>query len=278
MNDAYTTYANANCPQTPNSYCILGRTMNNESIGRTRYDGMNLSVRHQLDKHFSVSANYTLARAMGYSIDSGGSASGASASSYHNYPHDPRHPLAKWDFGPTPYDERHHITISGTAKLPLGLEAAPILQFGTARPYDINAGYDILNLGSGYSRPVIVPNADPNNYRIYSAGSDGGDSEGVTARACLNAGTCHIVPYDTLRGNKFFELDARISKNLKLGETRRLQLSFQGFNLTNRANYGNNFYYNIGSKGFGSAAGFQNPSSTATAKAFIGEFGARFTF
>ena len=272
MNDAFTTYADSNCPD---GYCVLGRTMNNEAIGRTRYDGMNLSVRHQMDRHFSVSANYTLSRAVGYAINSGGNP--ANGSSYHNYPHDPRHPLASWDFGPTPYDERHHITISGAAKLPFGLEAAPILQFGTGRPYDLNAGYDILNLGTGYSRPVIVPNASPKAYTTY-ANDDDDDTQGIAARACLNSGSCHIVPYNSLRGDNYFELDARLSKNLQLGAGRRLQLSFQGFNLTNRANYGNNFTYNVGSTNFGKAAGFMNPSSTMTAKAFVGEFGARFTF
>jgi outer membrane receptor protein involved in Fe transport len=273
MGTAYTNYANANCPA---GYCVLGRTMNNEAIGRSRYDGMNLSVRHQLDRHFTMSANYTLSRAMGYAIDSGGNP--GDGSSYHNYPHDPRHPLASWDFGPTPYDELHHITISGSAKLPLGLEAAPILQFGTARPYDVTPGYDILNLGTGYSTPVIVPNASPKAYTTYSSGSDSGASEGAAARACLAAGNCHILPYDTLRGDDYFELDARISKSINLGEIRRLQLSFQGFNLTNRANYGNNFTDNVSSANFLQAASFMNPSSTSTAKAFVGEFGARFTF
>ncbi len=273
MDSAYTAYANKNCPT---GYCVLGHTMNNEAIGRTRYDGMNLSVRHQLDRHFSIAANYTLSRAMGYAINSGGNP--AKGSSYHNYPHDPRHPLATWDFGPTPYDELHHITVSGAVKLPYGIEAAPILQFGTARPYDLNAGYDILNLGSGYSDPVVVPNSSPKAYSTYAAGNDSGASEGAAARTCLNAGSCHIVPYDALRGDNYFELDGRISKNIKLGEIRRLQISFQGFNLTNRANYGNNFVYNISSSSFATAAGFMNPTSNSTAKAFVGEFGARYSF
>ena len=261
-------------------YLVLGRVMDNRAIGRTRYDGMNLSVRHQLDKHFSLTANYTLSRAMGYAIESGGPPTlSSSQSSYHNYPHDPLKPLASWDFGPTPDDERHHITISGIANLPYGIEASPILQFGSARPYDINSGYDILNLGSGYSRPVIVPNSAPKAYTTYAdAGSDTDPGDGPKAREDLSAGTSHIVPYDTLRGDPYFELDARVSKNLKLGEGRRLQLSFQGFNLTNRANYGNNFSYVISDANFGKAAGFENPTSSSTAKAFIGEFGARFTF
>jgi outer membrane receptor protein involved in Fe transport len=276
MSSAFTTYANANCGGT--DYCVLGRTMNNEAIGRTRYDGMNLSLRHQLDRHFSLTANYTLSRAVGYAINSGGNPS--NGSSYHNYPHDPRHPLASWDFGPTPYDELHHITVSGIAKLPFGLEASPILQFGTGRPYDMNSGVDVLGLGSGYSRPVIVPNSDPTNYTYYASYFEddaNSDDPGLTARACLDAGNCHIVSYNKLRGQDYFELDARLSKNLKF-RGKNLQLNFQGFNLTNRANYGNNFTETITSSNFGKASGFMNPTSSSTAKAFVGEFGARFTF
>ena len=213
---------------------------------------------------------------MGYGIASGGNPTSVStsASSYHNYPHDPRHPLAKWDFGPTPYDELHHLTMSGQALLPWGFEVAPILQAGSARPYDINSGYDVLGLGSGYSHPVIVPNSNPTAYTTYSDSTTGP----AAAQACLASSDCHIVPYDTMRGSPFFELDARISKNLKLGESRRLQLSFQAFDLTNHANYANNYVYNITSSSFGKPAGFANPSGNNTAKAFIGEFGARFTF
>ena len=267
---------------------VLGRIMDNRSIGRSRYDGLNLSYRRQMVKHFSLVANYTLGRAMGYAVASGGPPTlSSSQSSYHSYPHDPLYPLASWDFGPTPFDERHHITISGIANLPWGLEAAPILQFGSASPYDLNAGYDILGLGSGYSRPVVVNNSAPKNYQAYGPGnpvyilSDGtfdSGTAGTDARSALAAGTGHIVPYDSVRGAPIFELDARVSKNFKFGEQRRLQLSFQGFNLTNRANYGNNYFYTVTSQQIGKPSGFTNPTSSSSAFAFIGEFGARFTF
>ncbi len=259
----------------------LGRIMDNRSIGRSRYDGLNLSYRQRMVKNFSLVANYTLGRAVGYSTASGGPPIlSSSQSSYHSYPHDPLHPLASWDFGPTPFDERHHITISGIANLPWGLEAAPIMQFGSARPYDLNAGYDILGLGSGYSRPVIVDNNAPKDYYMYDnrVHPDGKDHSGAAARAALAAGTAHIVPYDSVRGAPIFELDARVSKNIKFGEQRRLQLSFQGFNLTNRANYGNNYFYTARSGKIGTPSGFTNPTSSSSAFAFVGEFGARFTF
>ena len=78
-------------------------------------------------------------------------------------------------------------------------------------------------------------------------------------------------------------MDARLAKNIKLGETRNLQLIFQAFNLTNHANYGNNFYGAgagavVGASTFGHPLGFINPVSTSIPRAFTGEFGARFSF
>ena len=96
------------------------------------------------------------------------------------------------------------------------------------------SGVDILARGSGYSRPIIVFNDDPKN---LTAIEDSG-----TALACLAAGTCHQLGYDTKRGDPFFQLDMRFAKNIRMGEHRNLQLIFQAFNLTNKTNYGSNFH------------------------------------
>ncbi|HEU5412898.1 MAG TPA: hypothetical protein VFW31_04035, partial [Candidatus Angelobacter sp.] len=96
---------------------------------------------------------------------------------------------------------------------------------------------------------------------------------------CYYAGQCQVVPYNNLRGNPYFNLDARLAKNLKVGEGRNLQLIFQAFNLTNHANYGNNFGTSANDPTtFRKAIGFINPTSTFLPRAFTGEFGARFTF
>ena len=59
----------------------------------------------------------------------------------------------------------------------------------------------------------------------------------------------------------------------------KLQLVGQVFNLTNRANYGNDFNGNIASAStFGHPGGFISPSSTTTPRSLWSEFGARFTF
>lgn len=163
--------------------------------------------------------------------------------------------------------------ISGIVNLPYGLEFAPILQYGSARPYDLRPGYDTLNFGSGDTRAVVVPIADKRNFTLYAA-----PSTAAAARACYFSGQCTIAQYDPLRGDPFFQTDVRLAENIKLGEVRKLQLIFQAFNLTNHANYGNDFGNNINSTTFKHPVGFINPSSTSIPRSFSAEFGARFSF
>ncbi len=56
-----------------------------ESIGRSRYDGMNLSYRQRNFHKMDLTMNYTLARAVGYNEDGG---------SFRYYPRDPQNPLS----------------------------------------------------------------------------------------------------------------------------------------------------------------------------------------
>jgi hypothetical protein len=81
-----------------------------------------------------------------------------------------------------------------------------------------------------------------------------------------------------LRGDPYFNMDVRLAKNIKLGEARNLQLAWQGFNLFNHANYGNNFDNVVQSGTFRKAIGFINPTNSLMPRAFTAEFGARFTF
>jgi hypothetical protein len=235
-----------------------------ESVGRSRYDGMNISYRQQAFHHVSLSANYTLSRAVGYD---------ESGTSFRNYPRDPQNLFSPNDFGPAFNDERHHLTVSGTWNMPWGMEFAPILQVGSARPYNAIADFNDLNLASG-SQPsaLVVLNSDPTNLPA------GANLSQLQAAQCYYGGKCHLNPYDNLRGDPYFNVDARLAKNLKLGENRNLQLIFQAFNLFNHANYGNNFDNAASSTTFTRPIGFINPTSATLPRAFIAEFGARFTF
>jgi len=241
---------------------VLSGLRTDESIGRSRYDAMNISYRQRGFHHTDLVANYTLARAVGYSEN---------GNAFRNYPRDPQNPFSPFEFGPTFNDERHHVTLAATAHLPWGMEFSPILQVGSARPYNAIAGSNLLGLGSGSATgALVVPNSDPNNLTAITSKLAGAQ--------CYYAGNCHVVPYNSLRGDPYLNMDARVAKNIKLGEHRNLQLAFQAFNLTNHANYGNNFGTVAGDPTFGHPIGFINPTSTYLPRAFTGEFGARFTF
>ncbi len=249
---------------------VLGSLRGDASIGRSRYDGMNISYRQRGFHKVDLIANYTLARAVGY--DQAGS-------SFRNYPRDPQNPFSPNEFGPSFNDERHHVTIAGTVNLPWGMVFSPILQAGSARPYLATSRNNMLNLSGGSSGGALLAlNSDPNNLQSATQLTPINGSLKVAEAQCYYAGNCHIVPYNSLRGDPYFNMDVRLAKNIKLGEGRNLQLAWQGFNLFNHANYGNNFDNVVQSKTFGKAVGFINPTSSLLPRAFTAEFGARFTF
>ena len=246
---------------------VLASVRNEESINRNRYDGVNFSFRQRMTHHFSVNANYTLSWAYGY--DGGG----GPTTIFRNYARDGYSPLSPAEWGPSTNDERHHITLSGIVELPRGFQLAPIMQFGSARPYNLTNSSNTLNTGGGTSNAVIVPIDDPTNYFAYA-----GDNTGAQNCYYLSK-QCTIAKYDPLRGDPFFQLDMRLAKNIRLREGMNLQLVAQAFNLTNRANYGNNFSGDISStQYFAHPSGFVNPSSTFTPRSIWSEFGVHFTF
>ncbi|HKE31471.1 MAG TPA: TonB-dependent receptor [Candidatus Angelobacter sp.] len=246
---------------------VLGSVRDEMSIGKSRYDAMNISYRQRGWHKVDLIANYTLARAVGYDQDGG---------SFRYYPRDPQHPLSPFEFGPAFNDERHHATVAGTFHLPWGMEASPILQAGSARPYLPQSSFNEINLGGGSSAgAVIVSNTNPTNLTAFS-GTSGAAK--LAAAQCYYSGNCHFVGYNSQRGDPYFNVDARVAKNIKLGEHRNLQLAFQGFNLFNHANYGNNFDNIVQHATFARPIGFINPTSVLLPRSFEGEFGARFTF
>jgi len=86
------------------------------------------------------------------------------------------------------------------------------------------------------------------------------------------------VPYNFLRGNTFFQLDTRLSKTLKFGERAKLELIFQAFDLTDRANFGGTYQTSIRAANFMQPTGFITPGGVIVPRSFSGEFGARFSF
>ena len=244
---------------------VLGGIRDYMSIGRSRYDGMNLSYRRRLSHHFSFNATYVLSKAVAYN---------GNAAAFGNGPTDLLNWFSPHDLGPTPADERHRITVSGLINLKWGITVAPIMSWATGRPYNATEGItDVFAFGSGVGTThAIVLNSDPTNL-LATAGYSA-----TQLQACIAANTCSQVPYNYLRGEDFFQLDARFSKAFRFRERAKLELFFQAFDLTNRANFGTSYGGNIRTSTFQIPTGFITTSGVIVPKSFAGEFGARFSF
>src|SRR2546422_1049245 len=254
----------------------IGRISMETSWGRSRYDGMNVNLHRRMANRFSVNTTYTLSRGLAYN---------GNAASYSNAITDPRFPLLPSDFGPVPNDELHHWSVSGVVDLPWGFQIAPIMQVASARPYNITSGVtNLLGFGSGPAAAhAIVPTNDPSNILF-------GVTQTTSAlRNCYFVTlTCKQASFDALRGQPYFDLDMRLTKLIKFGERSNLKLIFQTFNLTNRANYGNNYDFNVrnslASRGstFGTPLGYigcnANGCTRSIPISFRAEFGGQFTF
>jgi len=257
---------NTDAPLAAAKLPLLGQIRMNEPIGRNRYDGLNIEFRKRMSNHFSVNTSYVISRALGYN--------GASAS-FGNAPTNLNNIFSSSDLGYVPgVDEKNRWVLSGIVDLPWGIKVAPIQQVASARPYTPLEGQnDTYGFGGGQgSTHAIVLNSDSNNLlstATYSA---------AQLRACLAGGTCHQVATGFLRGQTFYQLDARFSKELKFGEKMKLNLFFQTFDLTNRANFGSNFGTNIRTSTFEKPLGFVQTSGVIVPHSFNGEFGARFSF
>jgi hypothetical protein len=244
---------------------VLGRIDDEQAIGRSRYDGLNVSFRRRLSHHFSFNTSYVLSKGVAYK---------GNAAAFRNRPSNPMDPFNPVDFGPVPTDERHRFVFSGVFEIPKGFQLAPIFQAASARPYDGIEGQDVLGLGSGRGNyNIVVLNSDPTNLK-----STLGFSNSALRNCLFVTNTCHAIGFDTLRGSPFVNMDLRAAKNIKLGEKMNLQLLAQFFDLFNRANFGNNFSGNIKSSLFLQHTGFITPSGVIVPKSFRAEFGAEFRF
>lgn len=244
---------------------VLGGIRDYMSIGRSEYDAMNVSYRRRLSRRFSINASYVLSKAMAYNGNS---------AAFGNSPTNELQWFAPTDRGPTPADERHRITISGLVNLPFGITFTPLMQWATGRPYNLTEGItDVYGFGSGVGTTHdIVLNSDPTDLTATASYTD------AQLLACLSASTCHQLTYNYARGEDFFQLDARFGKIFNIKERAKLEVFFQAFDLTNRANFGTSYGGNIRTSTFQQPTGFITASNAVVPFSFTGEFGARFSF
>ncbi len=230
------------------------------SVNRSRYDGLNIGLRKRLSNRISFQTSYTLSKAQGY-----GGATGEFAARAR---FDQDNFLDPKEYGPTTRDERHRFAFSGVIDLPWGFQVSPIVQVGSARPYQSTAGSDLNR--DGWNREPCVDGATAPNGRVCTQDSPINGLRGG---------------YD-LDGNKvsgrLFVMDLRVTKFIDLSRVREgmnIALYFESFNLTNRTNFGNRFSGASNSSQFMTTQG--QPTTTygiTVAAPYQAQLGFRFNF
>jgi outer membrane receptor protein involved in Fe transport len=257
---------------------VLGRIDDEQSVGRSRYDGMNISYRRRLHKNFTINATYTLSKTFCYDCTLG-------IAAFRNRASNPFDLFGSVYTGPAPTDSRHRFSMGSVFNLPGGFQVAPIMQIESARAYSAFYDSDVLGQGSGRGNThAVVLNSSPNDLlATIAAFGDPGDPVNGAAnrrkfRDCLRAGQCSFASFDNLRGQPFFQLDARVTKNFKIKERHNIATFIQFFDLTNRANFGNNFSGNLRTSSFKTPTAFITPSSVTLPHALTAEIGVRYSF
>ena len=229
-------------PRVPDNRLLSGRGIAGGGESMLRFGA---SFKKRYANKYQLNAHYTLAKSQAWF--------GATA----DFGLQPQNLFEKFDpinFGPTNEDERHRFVISGIFDLPWDFQVAPIFQLASARPYSIFPAClcDINRDGVTNDRESVNPGVDDQNK----------------------------LPINSERGDRFSQLNVRVSKFFKFGETKKLGLFFEAFNVFNTGNFGNQFQNVTGEPDFGrpinffGATGFSEPLGIP----FQAQLGVRFSF
>ena len=184
-------------------------------INKSRYDALTFLFRRRMPR-MTVQAHYTLAGSYSYG-GSTGNRSGAAL------PQQWDQPFAESEWGPNGPDERHRVVFTGVFEAPYGVQLSPVVQWASARAYNLTAGSDL--------------NADGTNNDRW-----------------VDPATGTQVPINSARGDNTFVFDVRTTKFIPFGGERKLGLFAEFFNLFNTANFGNAY------QGNGRSVEFRQPT------------------
>lgn len=252
---------------------------NNES----RYHGWTTTLKGRMGGS-AVSLSYVLAGSQSWGGQPTASYSGNGIAIA------PENQFKEGEWGPTRLDERHRFVASAVLEMPFDVQLAPIVQYASARPYSLNTGFDIDGDGLATLDRLCV-GVDP--AAAFAARGN------ATALRALNPRGCQQLGVNTQRGGfvvnpdgsveevsgRYFNVDLRATKSLRLGSRYRVRIYTDLYNLFNTKNlyFGSNG--RLGLSTATSAGTFKQASSLygpgfgpPVGRPFTASFGARIAF
>lgn len=191
---------------------------NLESSVKTKYDGLLLSVEKRLSNHYQFRASYTLSKAFNYANDD--------QIPFSNGPLNPTN--LQLEYGPTPNDQRHRFTFSGSMDLPYGFHLSPIFTLASGVPMDI------LVPGGAQRIPQLQRNAGG---RLFHTGAELNTFiKQVNTSGGFAGQPLPLVADNARFSDNFNSFDLRVSKVLTISERVKIEPLVEVFNLFNVTN------------------------------------------
>jgi hypothetical protein len=240
---------NAACDPMPSngfSYtgCIpFGDMDANYSNGTSNYNGLTVNLRKRFNHHYEFLASYTWSHAIDDSTDLQATLT----------PQDSYFPSA--DRSTSTFDQRHRFVFSGVyqsgrlsgdsfaSRLFSNWTVAPLIEFGSGRPFNILTGNgDNLQLSSLTGRPNVVPSGTPESLCGFKAVASKYSPTGFFQEPCIFGFDGTLASLDGNLGRNagvtpwtVFN-DLRVAKRIYFGERFNMDLIADMFNIANRYN------------------------------------------
>jgi hypothetical protein len=184
-----------------------------QNVGEQNYTALMLQLKKRFTNNFSSQVSYTLAKSRGNT-----SGNGAAGSNF-QVGNDLRLELNE---GPSDFDNRHNFTFSGVARIPKtgGLNVSWVARAISGRPFSLtNANVD-PDLNGIQAEPLPVGNYSGNGANPYTVENYKAERNGAY-------------------GPGFFSLDTRVGYAIPIPGNRRIEISADIFNVTDRTNFAN---------------------------------------
>jgi hypothetical protein len=211
-------------------YPDLGAIDQLETEGRSRYNGLQLSVIQRRWHGLSGRANYTY----GHAQDTGSEARNTLVS-------DPTNIDADW--GDSDFDVRHIFTAGFSYEIPAftrsrlgeGWQLNAIVSLESGRPFNIRTGTSVSGTGDNVDR--AVQSGDP----FSDLTGSGLFPRFFTASAFANppAGTFSTLERNLYHGPSFRTVDLSLFKTTRLAGRTQIQVRLEVFNVFNTVNWAN---------------------------------------
>jgi hypothetical protein len=197
----------------PSFAAFTGSVTVPENTGKTDYDALMVQVDRRFSSGYSARVSYTLAYSRGNTSGAGVATSGFQVL-------DDMH--LDLNEGPTNFDQRHNLVISGTALIPktYGLNFSWVARALSGQPFSLTNG-----------------NIDPDRNGTIAEPLPAGDYSGTGADAYTAKG--YKAERNGAYGPGFFQLDLRAGYRFGMGGTRHLNAFVDFFNVTDRVNFAN---------------------------------------